>query len=123
MPNKYGNAWDCNLQSLNYFDVRKELDNYVAEKHISPKDVAAGFQVYFNDRYYLMTDLDKEYDLLSDTEMNENPYIADSNICNNYNAQRIDYLEKNYTLVKSFIKGSIYIRLYKRNDLFLTLAG
>lgn len=122
MPNKYGNAWDCNLQSLNYFDVRKELDKYVVEKHISPKDVAAGFQVYFNDRYYLMNDSDKEYDLLSDTEMNENPYIADSNICNNYNAQRTGYLEGNYTLVKSFVKGSIYIKLYKRNDLFLALA-
>ncbi|HEX7412530.1 MAG TPA: hypothetical protein VF411_00700, partial [Bacteroidia bacterium] len=48
-PNKYSNAWDCNLQSLNYFDVRKELDSYVLENDISPKDVAAGFQVYFND--------------------------------------------------------------------------
>jgi hypothetical protein len=122
MPNKYGNAWDCNLQSLNYFDVRKELDNYVAEKHISPKDVAAGFQVYFNDRYYLMNDSDKEYDLLSDTEMNENPYIADSNICNNYNAQRTHYLEENYTLIKSFVKGGIYIKLYKRNDLLLAMS-
>jgi hypothetical protein len=113
-PNKYGNAWDCSLQSLTYFDVRKDLDNYVSENNISPKDVAAGFQVYFNDKYYLMNNSDKEYDLLSDTEMNENLYIADSNICNNYNSQRMDYLERNYTLVKSFTKGSIYIRLYKR---------
>jgi hypothetical protein len=117
-PNKYGNAWDCNLQSLNYFDVRKELDNYVTENTISPKDVAAGFQVYFNDEYYLMNGSTKEYDLLSDTEMNENLYIADSNICNNYNEQRISYLENNYTLVKSFTKGSIYIRLFKRNNPF-----
>ena len=113
-PNKYGNAWDCNLQSLAYFDVRKQLDAYVLENNIAPKDIAAGFQVYFNDRYYLMNEIDKEYDLLSDTEMNENLYIADSNICNNYNAQRKKYLDANYTLVKRFEKGSMYIMLYKR---------
>jgi hypothetical protein len=114
-PNKYGNAWDCTLQSLDYFDVRKEFDNYVTENNIALKDVAAGFQVYFNDAYYLMNDSTKEYDLLSDTEMNSNLYIADSNICNNYSLQRKIYLEKNYTLVKSFEKGTIYIHLYKKN--------
>ncbi|MHB8258733.1 MAG: hypothetical protein ACYDCN_00185 [Bacteroidia bacterium] len=113
-PNRYSNAWDCNLQSLNYFDVRKELDTYVLENHISPTDVAAGFQVYFNDGYYLMNGSNKEYDLLSDTKMNENLYIADSNICNNFNQQRDDYLATHYTLVKSFTKESIYIWLYKR---------
>jgi len=113
-PNKYGNAWDCTLQSLDYFDVRKELDIYVAENNIDVKDVAAGFQVYFNDAYYLMNDSTKEYDLLSDTELNTNLYIADSNICNNYNPQRKEYLIKNYTLVKSFEKGSIYINLYRK---------
>jgi hypothetical protein len=113
-PDKYGNAWDCTLKSLDYFDVRKELDAYVMENKISPKDVAAGFQVYFNDAYYLMNGINKEYDLLSDTEMNTDLYIADSNICNNYNSQRKTYLEKNYTLIKSFKKGPIYIHLFKR---------
>jgi len=113
-PNKYGNAWDCTLQSLDYFDVRKELDTYVAENNIALKDVAAGFQVYFNDAYYLMNDSSKEYDLLSDTEMNTNLYIADSNICNNYNPQRKEYLNKNYVLLKEFKKGSIYLNLYQK---------
>ena len=113
-PNKYGNAWDCTPVSLDYFDVRKQLDDYVAENSIAVKDVAAGFQVYFNDAYYLMNNSTKEYDLLSDTEMNANLYIADSNICNNYNLQRKTYLERNYTLVKSFEKGAIYIHLYKK---------
>ncbi len=113
-PDKYGNAWDCNLQSLNYFDLRKELDVYVLENNISTKDVAAGFQLYFNDAFYLMNHSTKEYDLLSDTEMPTNLYVADSNICNNYNAQRKEYIEKNYTLVKSFVKNSIYIHLFKK---------
>ena len=115
-PNKYGNAWDCVPASLVYFDVRQELDNYVAENNIDPKDIAAGFQVYFNDAYYLMNGSTKEYDLLSDTEMNTDLYIADSNICNNYNAQRTSYLSKNYTLVKSFQKGAIYIHLFKKKQ-------
>ncbi|HKC68610.1 MAG TPA: hypothetical protein VKG26_10290, partial [Bacteroidia bacterium] len=113
-PNKYGNAWDCTLQSLDYFGVRKELDNYVSENQIASKDMAAGFQVYFNNAYYLMNNTDKEYDLLSDNKMNTNLYIADSNICNNYNQQRKEYLNINYTLVKSFEKGGVYIHLYKR---------
>ncbi len=115
-PNKYGNAWDCNWQSLSYFDVRKQLDKYVYENKIAAKDIAAGFQVYFNDDYYLLNGTNKEYDLLSDTEMNTNLYIADSNICNNYSAQRKTYLEKNYSLVKNFTKGAVYIHLFKRNN-------
>lgn len=78
--------------------------------------MAGGFQVYFNDAYYLMNDSTKEYNLLSDTEMNTNLYIADSNICNNYNPQRKTYLERNYTLVKEFVKGVIYIRLYEKKQ-------
>ena len=46
--------------------------------------------------------------------MNTNLYIADSNICNNYNPQRKEYLNKNYTLLKEFKKGSIYINLYQK---------
>jgi hypothetical protein len=113
-PNKYGNAWDCNLQSLSYFDLRKELDDYVLASNISPADVAAGFQVYFNDAYYLMNGTHKEYALLSDTEMNTNLYIADSNICNNYNKERTAYLAKNYKPVQSFVKGNVYIHLFKK---------
>lgn len=113
-PNRYGNAWDCTLKSLDYFIVRQQLDNYVAENKIAPQNVAGGFQVYFNDAYYLMNGINKQYDLLSDTEMNTNLYIADSNICNNYNPLRTAYLEKNYKLVKSFEKGVIYIHLYQK---------
>ena len=113
-PDKYGNAWDCTLQSLNYFDVRKDLDGYVLENNIAAKDVAAGFQLYFNDEFYLMNNSTKEYDLLSDTEMPANLYVADSNICNNYNPQRKTYLEQKYSLVKSFTKGSVYVHLFKR---------
>ncbi|MEO8761414.1 MAG: hypothetical protein ABI448_11015 [Bacteroidia bacterium] len=113
-PDKYGNAWDCTLKSLTYFDVRKELDTYVAENQIAVKDVAAGFQLYFNDEFYLMNNSTKEYSLLSDTEMPQNLYVADSNICNNYNPERKAYLEKNYSLIKSFTKGAVYVRLFKR---------
>ena len=113
-PDKYGNAWDCNLQSLPYFELREQLDRYVTQNHINPAEVAAGFQLYFNDRYYLMDGGNKEYALLSDTEMPQCLYVADSNICNNYNEQRLDYLSKNYALIKSFERGNIYIRLYKR---------
>jgi hypothetical protein len=115
-PNKYGNSWDCSSQSLNYFDVRKELDAYVLENKINEKDVAAGFQLYFNDQFYLMNNLNKEYDLLSDTDMPENLYVADSNICNNYNANRKVYLDKHYELIKSFTRGSVYIHLYKNKS-------
>lgn len=117
-PDKYGNAWDCTLAGLDYFEARKQLDAYVQQNHIAPKDVAAGFQVYFNDNYYLMNGSGKEYDLLSDTEMNANFYIADSNICNNYNPLRKEHLKNNYTLVRSFIKGPVYINLYKKNPSF-----
>ena len=58
----------------------------------------------------------KEDALLSDTEMQDTPFIAESNICNNYSAARLRYLEKNYDLIKTFCKGSLYIKLYKRKE-------
>ncbi len=113
-PNKYGNAWDCSLKSIPYFDVRKQLDDYTADNKIARANVEAGFQLYFNDSFYLMSDSKEEYALLSDTEMPSKLYVADSNICNNYNSDREKYLLDNYVLEQKFEKGSVYINLYKR---------
>lgn len=112
-PNRYGNAWDCSLKSLPYFDLRKQLDEYVTKEQIPVKDVSAGFQLYFNDRYYLMNGQNRGYALLSDTEMPTTLYVADSDICNNYNAQREQFLEEHYMLLQTFCSGAVYINLYK----------
>ncbi len=113
-PNKYGNAWDCSLKSYPYFELRKQLDEYVAAQKIPPSEVEAGFQLYFNDKDYLMNGNDREYSLLSDTEMPTHEYVADSDICNNYNAEREQFLLQNYEPHKLFENGAVYIRLYKR---------
>lgn len=113
-PNRYGNAWDCSLKSLSYFALRAQLDELLAHKQISPSDVSAGFQLYFNDKYYLMNGVDREYALLSDTEMPSTPYVAESNISNNFNAAREHYLAELYMPVQEFRSGAVYIRLYKR---------
>lgn len=113
-PNKYGNAWDCSLKSLPYFELRQQLDDYLETQHVSAKDVEAGFQLYFNDRYYLLNGNDREYALLSDTKMPGAEYVADSDICNNYNAKREQYLADNYKLVKSLGKGAVYIHLFRK---------
>jgi len=114
-PNKYGNAWDCSLKSLPYFELRKQLDEYVQKEKIPVQNVEAGFQLYFNDRYYLMNGNDMEYSLLSDTEMPAADYVADSDISNNYNPAREFFLKERYTLVQNFESGAVYIRLYKKN--------
>jgi len=116
-PNKYGNAWDCSLKSLPYFDLRKELDAYVEQEKIPLENVEAGFQLYFNDKYYLMNGNNREYSLLSDTEMPKADYVADSDICNNYNPERGMFLRERYTRVQNFESGAVYIRLYKKNTL------
>ncbi len=113
-PNKYGNAWDCSLKSLPYFELRQQLDDYLEAQHVSRKDVEAGFQLYFNDRYYLLNGNDREYTLLSDTEMPTAEYVADSDICNNYNAERELFLVQYYAPVRSFGKGAVYIRLFRK---------
>lgn len=113
-PNKYGNAWDCSLKSLPYFNLRQQLDVYMAAQKIPVKEVSAGFQLYFNDSFYLMNGTGKEYSLLSDTAMPNTEYVADSDICNNYNELRIQFLEERYSLVKTFKSGAVYINLYKK---------
>lgn len=113
-PDQYGNAWDCSLKSLPYFELRAQLDEYLAKEKISPADVEAGFQVYFNDTYYLMNGKDREYALLSDTEMPHAEYVVDSDICNNYNEKREKYLQQNYIPVKEFRSGAVYLHLYKK---------
>lgn len=116
-PNRYGNAWDCSLKSMSYFELRKEFDAYVNRQQIAPHDIAAGFQLYFNDKYYLLNGNDREYALLSDHEMPVADYVADSNICNNFNGQREKYLEQHYVPVQLFKRGAVYIKLYKKTKL------
>lgn len=113
-PNRYGNAWDCSLKSLSYFGLRAQLDELLAREQVSPSDVSAGFQLYFNDKYYLMNGVDREYALLSDTEMPSTPYVAESNICNNYNAAREHFLTQFYEPAYEFKGGAVYIRLYRK---------
>jgi len=113
-PNQYGNAWDCSLKSLSYFEMRKQLDAYLSDQKIPASQVEAGFQLYFNDKYYLMNGADREFALLSDTEMPRSAYVANSDICNNYNPAREKYLAENYASVKEFKQDAVYIRLYKR---------
>lgn len=113
-PNRLGNAWDCRLQSFPYFRLRDELDRYVKINQIEPTDVSAGFQLYFNDKFYRMNGTDFEYALLSDTEMPRTDYVAESNICNNYNPERELFLKASYSLSREFKAGKIYIKLYKK---------
>jgi hypothetical protein len=112
--NRYGNAWDCSLKSFSYFKLKSELDSYIAAERIERRDVEAGFQVYFNDRYCLMSERDQEYNLLSDTEMPVGKYVVDSDICNNFNSAREEFLAQHYTLKKEFKKGAVYLRLYQK---------
>jgi hypothetical protein len=113
-PDRYGNPWDCTLKSLAYFGLREELDAEVAKAGIAPGEMSAGFQLYFNERYYKMNGLDREYALLSDTEMPLTPYVAESNICNNFNAERQRYLAGHYTMVRSLSCNGVYIHVYKK---------
>lgn len=113
-PERYGNAWDCSLKSYSYFGLRQQLDDFVHHHQIDPRRVAAGFQLYFNDRYYKMNNTDREYALLSDTELPSADFVAESNICNNYNEQRQWFLEERYELLREFNSGAVYIHLYRK---------
>ncbi|MBS1646764.1 MAG: hypothetical protein JST67_05445 [Bacteroidetes bacterium] len=115
-PEKYGYSWDCSFQSLAYFEVQKQVDAYLTERDIKPKEVDAGYQLNFDDAFYLMNNKPKQYAWLSDTDMPTNKYVLQSNICNNYSAERNGYIQQQYVILQSFKKGWVCIDVYKKKS-------
>ncbi len=111
-PNKYSNNWDTSLKSLGYFSLKDSCDSYMVKNGINTKNVYAGYQLNFDEGIYKMNSDTLKYQLIDDTQLHNYPYVLESNICNNYNANRLDQL-KNYTLIKEFKAGYIYINLYQ----------
>ncbi len=115
LPPRFSNPWDCSLSALKYFPLRDSLDNYVEKEKIAPNQIQAGYQLYFPDSLYRLKNEFKGYALLPDHRLPESEYVAESNICNNFNRERETFLTKSYHLVKSFENGPIFINLYQRN--------
>lgn len=115
-PNRYGNSWESQFRSVRSHKVRRLLDDYTIKKGIPPDSISAGFQLYFNSDFYLMDQKSREYQLLQDTGICSSPYLAESNLPNNFSPYRREWLNKLYVKDTSMNSGVFYLDIYRKKS-------
>ncbi|WP_010134003.1 hypothetical protein [Ochrovirga pacifica] len=109
-PSKIPQGWDSSLAYLNYFEIKRNMYNYVLDQNLpmdqigtktrnpspSIESLSTGFQPYT----YC-------------NQIKEVKYYLFSNIENSTLDDEIDTLEKDWKLVKEFQKKGVFIRLYQ----------
>jgi hypothetical protein len=115
LPEKLAKNWDTTLGHLPFYALREQCFDYMDANNIPYEKASAGFCLYGNQRY---VDLKPTYRHVSNfADMDEKQYFIYSNI-SNLSDEIIDSLhdKSQWTLLKEFKKGAVFISLYERVD-------
>ena len=112
-PATISQPWDSSLAYLNYYNVEKDMENYIDSVGINHTDI--GTRIRLNDREYSELKplvVDKLY---ADFNINSNSYILLSNIENMTKDDELNEIRNNWKLVKSYSQLGVFMSLYKRD--------
>ena len=116
-PIPISNSWDTTLAALPYFHIQKQLFDYIDAQQIPYEQIGAAFPL-FNAQKYIYLNNDTRYFVDKITvPFSQLPYIAYSNVCNEYTAQNRQNLAKNFVPEKKFECMGSQIILYKAKQL------
>jgi uncharacterized membrane protein YuzA (DUF378 family) len=113
-PENISTSWDTTLAHIPYYNLRKQMLQYVDENNINYKDVAAFFPATRENRNI---DLSDDNRCFAPLDLKNNKYVFYSNI-GNFDDKTIETL-KQWPLEKEFRKGFVFIKLYI-NPLYVT---
>lgn len=111
-PTKTAQGWDASLAALPYFELRKEMVNYINEEEIDYVDVGTAFPNFGAMQFI---ELNEEYTGFHQKDFDKEEYIFYSNVYNDFSDEQIDELQNEWKLVKKIEKMQIWVALYKRN--------
>jgi hypothetical protein len=109
-PDKIAKSWDCTLAHLPYYQLREKCFDYIDAQKLDYKDISAGFCLYENRRFVELKNNDKT--VRCDTSCK---YFIFSNISNVEDVFAASLKDgRNWTAVKHFESGVVYITILKR---------
>jgi hypothetical protein len=115
-PERYSNDWDSSMKVLPFFQLKKELIQFVQEKKIDPSDIATQFPL--TDPLAL-TDLSSahiQFMNALDGPISKFRYYLHSNVCNTDLLPQIEQIKNKWVVLKELNCGQVYIRLYENPD-------
>jgi len=107
-PEKLSKAWDTTLAHIPYYELRKNMLNFLDENGIEYSETSSFFPASSSGKYI---ELNNDERTFAKFDLEANNYIMYSNIAN-WSDEDIDEVKK-YTLIKEFKRGAVFIRLYK----------
>lgn len=109
-PEKKSQAWDASFAHLPYYNMEKEMTQYLKENNISTKEVGVFFPMDSDKELYCL-DSKKERYAKFDSD-NPTPYLVYSNVFN-LDSPTIDNINHDWIVVHNIERKGIFLRIYK----------
>lgn len=110
-PQTISQGWDSSLAYLNYFKVKKKMQNYILD-HKIPLD-SIGTKTRNARSYYEYLREDDDILYVGDANSNMFPYYIHSNIENSTKDEEIFILQNQWTMIQEYKNKGVFVRLYK----------
>jgi len=115
-PERYGNGWDASLKVMPYFSMKEQMDDYIIEKNIDPNKVGTQFPLIADKRFSHLTKTSYHYTNVWTGPLDNYRYFLHSNAINTDIPEQIATVKKEWSLLKEFRSGQVYIQLYENKN-------
>jgi hypothetical protein len=116
-PPPLSNGWDSFVTHILYFPLRDKMTGYILDNGIPPAEVCTDFPLNSSYRFTNLCEKDLEFSNKYFGGINKYNYVIQSNINNRFYKSELDALRTEWQMVKEFVSGPVYIRLYKSESL------
>ena len=97
-PQPIATSWDTTLSHLPYYQLRKDMLQYIDNQHIHYKDIGSAYPNLSSFKYI---DLSESTDSFSPLNFEKNKYIFYSNVMNDFNRKELDALQQHWKPIKT----------------------
>ncbi len=115
-PQPISTGWDATLAHLPYYELRREMLQFIDSQQIRHEDIGTAFP---NQRDFETIDLKKTDPSVSDHfstyNLSKNRFIFYSNIMNEFSELELIELNTNWYKLKTIKKGQIEVILFEKN--------
>ncbi len=118
-PQPISTGWDATLAHLPYYELRREMIQFIDNQQINYADIGTAFP---NQRDFETTDLKKETPSVKKVKttfatynFDKNRFIFYSNMMNDFNDAELMELKTHWHSIKSLKKGQVEVILFEKN--------
>ena len=110
-PDKIAQGWDSTMAHIPYYELRKEMVNYMVKNEIPLSETGTGFP---NKSPFDELDLSGQQEGMNQKDFSKNQYILYSNVMNDFSDKQMLELNQKWEILKNLEKRGIKIILYKK---------